>query len=83
MWKLVWQWKFHLEEISDQRISIKCILGNFYEAVMRRRVRNFCLTEKQRQTLKVIYSNLCNYTGFGGGTSYRRLVVRKTGFRES
>ena len=45
------------------------ILDNSDEAVLRRTVHKFYLNEKQRQTLKAIYSKMCESTGFGGGTT--------------
>jgi len=50
------------------------ILQNFDEAVY--------LTEKQRPTVKAIHSRMCDPTGYGGGLSSLRLVLRKMGFRE-
>ena len=44
---------------------------------MRRIVHNFYLTEEQGPTLKAVYSKLCESTGFGGGVSSMRLVLRK------
>jgi len=62
-------------------VCTRSILDNFDEAVLRRIVHNFYLTEKQRLTLKAIYSKICESTGYGGGVSSPRLVLRKMGFR--
>jgi hypothetical protein len=62
-------------------VCTKSILDNFDEAVLRRTVPNFYLTEKQRPTLKAIHSKMCESTGYGGGVSSLRLVLRKMGFR--
>ena len=43
------------------------ILDNSDDAVLRRTVHNFNLTEKQ--TLKAIYSKMCESTGYRGGIS--------------
>jgi hypothetical protein len=53
------------------------ILDNFDEAVLRKIVHNFYLTEKQRPTLKAIYSKMCESTCYGGGVSSLSLVLRK------
>jgi hypothetical protein len=58
----------------------KSVLDNFHEAVLRRIVHNFYLTEKQRPTLKAIHSKICKSTGYGSVSSLR-LVLRKMGFR--
>ena len=63
------------------KVRTKSILDNFNEAVLRRTVHNFYLTEKQRPTLKAIHSKMCESTGYGGGVSSLRLVLRKMGFR--
>jgi hypothetical protein len=57
------------------------ILDNFDEAVLRKVVHNFYLTEKQRPTLKAIHSKMCESTCYGGGVSSLSLVLRKMGFR--
>jgi len=62
------------------KVSTKSILDNFDEAVLRT-VHNFYLTEKQQPTLKAIHSKMCESTGYGGGVSSLRLVLRKMGFR--
>jgi len=62
------------------KVCTKSILDNFIEAVLRRIVHNFYLTE-QRPTLKAIHSKMCESTGYGGGVSSLRLVLRKMGFR--
>jgi hypothetical protein len=41
----------------------KSILDNFDEAILRRIVHNFYLTEKQQPTLKAIHSKMCESTG--------------------
>jgi len=61
-------------------VSTKSILDNFDEAVLRRTVHNFYLTEKQRPTLKAIHNKMCESTGYGGGVSLLRLVLRKMEF---
>jgi hypothetical protein len=63
------------------KLSTKNILYNFDEAVLRKIVHNFYLTEKERPTLKAIYSKMCEYIGYGGGVSSLRLVLRKMGFK--
>ena len=63
------------------KVCAKSILDNFDEAVLRRIVHNFYLTEKQRPTLKAFHSKICESTGYGGGVSSLRLVLRKVGFR--
>jgi len=63
------------------KVCTKSILDNFDEAVLRRIVHNFYLTEKQRPTLKAIHSKMCESTGYGGGVSSLTLVLRKMGFR--
>jgi len=50
------------------KVCTKSILDNFDETVLRKIVHNFCLTEKQRPTLKAISSKVCEPTGYGGGT---------------
>jgi H2-forming N5,N10-methylenetetrahydromethanopterin dehydrogenase-like enzyme len=64
-----------------QKVCTKSILDNFDEAVLRRIVRNFYLTEKQRPTLKAIHRKMCESTGYRGDVSYLRLVLRKMGIR--
>jgi hypothetical protein len=61
------------------KVCTKSILDNFDEAVLRRIVHNFYLTEKQRQTLKAIHSKMCESTGYGGDISSLRLVLKKNG----
>src|SRR5215475_91673 len=63
------------------KVCTKSILDNFDEAVLRRIVHNFYLTEKQRPTLKAIHSKMCESTGYGGGVTSLRLVLGKMGFR--
>ena len=63
------------------KVCTKSILDNFDEAVLRRIVHNFYLTEKRRPTLKANRSKMCESTGYGGGVSSLRLVLRKMGFR--
>ena len=63
------------------KVCTKSILDNFDEAVLRRIVHNFYLTEKQQPTLKAIHSKMCDSNGYGGGGSSLRLVLRKMGFR--
>ena len=63
------------------KVCAKSILDNFDEAVLRRIVHNFYLTEKQRPTLKAIHSKMCRSTDYGGGVSSLRFVLRKMGFR--
>jgi hypothetical protein len=48
------------------KVCTESILDN-YEAVLRRIVHNFYLTEKQQPTLKAIHSELCESTCYGGG----------------
>jgi hypothetical protein len=54
---------------------------NFAVAGLRRTVHNFYLTEKQLPTLKAIHRKICQFTGYGGGVSSPRLVLRKMRFR--
>jgi hypothetical protein len=54
----------------------KSISDNFDEAILRI-VHNFYSTEKQRPTLKAIHSIMCESTGYGGGVSLMRSVLRK------
>jgi len=63
------------------KVCTKSVLDNFDEAVLRRIVHNFYLTEKQRPTLKVIHSKMCESTAYRGGVTSLRLVLRKMGFR--
>jgi len=63
------------------KVCTKSILDNFDEAVLRRIVHNFYLIETQQPTLKAIHSKMCESTGYGGGVSSLRLVLRKMGFR--
>jgi len=63
------------------KVCTNSILDNFDEAVLRRIIHNFYLTEKQRPTLKAIHSKICESTSYGGGVSSLRLVLRKMGFR--
>ena len=63
------------------KVCTKSIVDNFDEAVLRRIVHNFYLTEKQQPTLMAIHSKMCKSTGYGGGVSSMRLVLRKMGFR--
>ena len=44
------------------KVCTKSVLDNFDEAVLRRTVHNFYLTEKQRPTLKAIHSKMCEST---------------------
>jgi len=68
--------------VQNQTESLHIIiLDNFEEAVLRRIIPNFYFTEEQRPTLKAIHSKMCESTGFGGGVSSMRLVLRKMGFR--
>ena len=62
------------------KVCTKSILNNLDEAVLRRIVHNFYFTEKQPPTLKAIHSKMCESTGYGGGVSSLRLVLRKMGF---
>ena len=50
-------------------VCTKSILDNFDEAVLRRIVQNFYLTEKQRPTLKAKHSKVCESTCNRGGVS--------------
>ena len=59
------------------KVCSRSVLDNFDEAVLRIIVYNFCLTEKQRPTLKAIHSKMCEPTGYGGGVTSLRLVLRK------
>jgi len=59
------------------KVCTKSVVDNFVEAVLRRIVHNFYLTEKQRPTLKAIHSKMCESTGYGGGVSSLRLVLNK------
>jgi hypothetical protein len=63
------------------KVCTKCILDSFNEAVLKRIVHNFYLTETQQPTLKAIHSQMCESTGYGGGVSSLRMVLRKMGFR--
>jgi len=63
------------------KFCTKSILDNFDEAVLRRIVHNFYLTEKQRPTVKAIHSKMCESTGYEGGVTSLRLVLKKMGFR--
>ena len=63
------------------KVCTKSILDDFDEAVLRRIVHKFYLTEKQRPTLKAIHSKVCESTGNRGGVSLLRLVLRIMGFR--
>ena len=58
------------------KVCIKSVLDNFDEAVLRRIVHNFYLTEK-RPTLKAIHKKMCESSGYRGGVS----SLRKMGFR--
>jgi len=80
MRKLVSQRHFQLQNLSPE-VCTKTFLDNFNEAVLRRIVHNFYLTEKQQPTLKAVHSTMCESTGCGGGVSSLRLVLRKMGFR--
>jgi hypothetical protein len=62
------------------KVCTKSILDTFNKAVLRI-VHNFCLTEKQQPTLKAIHSKMCESTGYRGGISTLRMVLRKMGFR--
>jgi len=62
------------------KVCTKSVLDNFNDAVLRRIVHNFYLTEKQQPTLKAIHSKMCESTGCGRGVSLLRLVLRKMGF---
>jgi hypothetical protein len=62
-------------------VCTKSILDNFDEAVSRRIVHNFYLSEKQRPTLKAIHGKMYESTGYRGGVSSLTLVLRKMGFR--
>ena len=79
MWKLVSQWHFQLRANSDQKFALK-VSNNFDEAVLRRIVHNFYLTEKQRPKLRAIHSKMCESTAYGGGVTSLSLVLRKMGF---
>jgi hypothetical protein len=62
------------------KVCTKRILANSDEAVLRRIVHNFYLTEKQRPILKAIHSEMSESTGHGRGVSSLRMVLRKMGF---
>ena len=62
-------------------VCTKSISDNFDEVVLRKVVHHFYFTEKQRPTLKVIHSKMCESTDYGGGVFSLRLVIRKMGFR--
>jgi len=53
MWKMV-------SRKLRPKVCTKRILNNFDEAVLRRKVHNFYLTEKHRPTLKAIHSKTWN-----------------------
>jgi len=63
------------------KVCTKSVLDTLNEAVLRRIVHNFYLTDKQLPTLKAIHSKMCESTGCGGGVSSLRLLLRKMGFR--
>jgi len=63
------------------KVCTKSVLDNFDDAVLRRIVHNFYLTEKQRPTLKAIHSKMCESTAYGGGETSLRLALRKMGLR--
>jgi hypothetical protein len=63
------------------KVCTKSILDNFNEAILRKIVHNFYLTEKQRPILKAIHSKMCESTAYGGGVTSLRVVLRKMGFR--
>jgi hypothetical protein len=63
------------------KVRTASILEYFDEALLRRRVDHFYLTEKQRPTLKSIHSKMCESTAYGGGVSSLRMVLRKMRFR--
>jgi hypothetical protein len=63
------------------KVCTKSVLDNFDEAVLRRIVHNFYLTEKQRPTMKAIHSKMCESIGYERGVSSLSLVLRKMGFR--
>jgi len=69
-----------LQNFSPE-VCTKSVLDNFNEAVLRRIVHNFYLTEKQQPTLKAIHSKMCKSTGCRGGVFSLRLALRKMGFR--
>jgi hypothetical protein len=59
------------------KVCTKSVLDNFNEIVLRRIAHNLYLTEKQPPTLKAIHSKMCESTGYGGGVTSLRLVLRK------
>ena len=63
------------------KVCTKIVLDNFDEVVLRRIINDFYFTEKQRPTMKAIHSKMCESTGYGGGITSLRLVLRKMGFR--
>jgi hypothetical protein len=59
------------------KLCNKSILYIFYEAVLRIIVHNFYLTDKERPTVKAIHSKMCESTGYEGGVTSLRLVLKK------
>jgi len=62
------------------KVCTKNILDNFNEVVLRRIFHNFYLTEKQQLTLKAVHIKMCESTGYRGGVSSLRLVLKKMRF---
>jgi hypothetical protein len=67
MWKLVSQW--HIQICANSELYTKSILDNFNEAVLRRIVHNFYLTEKQQPTRKAILRKMWESIGYRGVSS--------------
>ena len=63
------------------KVCNKSVLDNFDEAVLRRTDHNFYLTKKKRPTLKALHSKMCESTGYGGGVTSLKMVLRKMEFR--
>jgi hypothetical protein len=79
--EMVSQWHFQLLA-NRTKVLTKSILDHFDEALLRRVVHNFYLTEKQPPTLKAIHSKMCESTGYGGSVTSLTLVLRKMRFRQ-
>jgi hypothetical protein len=59
----------------------KSVLHDFDEAVLRRIVNNFYLTEKERPTLRVIHAKIREPMCYEAGVSSLRKILRRMGFR--
>ena len=63
------------------RISRKATLDSFNEAVVRRTVNDFYITDKERPTLKKVHASLTKSISFDGSLNTLRKILLTLGFK--